>query len=156
MDRVTDWKPGDVALVRNEYGVWNRAILQVRPDGHRWVYGVAWSDIAEDHEVHPLVVIDPEDADSLERLRSDLIDSGWIPQGDADALDNILRHFANPTPRIEEPTAIGATVTDSDGEMWVRDVRGNWICLHSIPGNDVRTWPELVAQYSPITPEVPA
>jgi hypothetical protein len=64
-----EWKPGDVAVVRNEYGVWNRAICTVGPSGDTWRFGVAPTEQpVKGSEAHPLVVIDPEDAAALDAL----------------------------------------------------------------------------------------
>jgi hypothetical protein len=89
--------------------------------------GITWRQPGEERyplpaNYRPLVVIDPESESDHERLRELLIDCGWVPDGDADSLDDILREFANPTPpRPDEPTGLGAVVEDERGELWVRD-----------------------------------
>lgn len=111
----------------------------------------------------PLAVIDFEDREQAERLVQALKRAYWgddaskVSSSLVNAMQAALREFADPKPpRPEEPVAVGALVTDHDGEMWVRHVRGEWACLHSAPGKDVRTWAELVAQYSPLKIEEPA
>lgn len=126
-----EWKPGDVALVQNEYGVWNTAILQVRPGGVRWTYGVAFADAPPTWPARPLVVIDPEDREDVERLR-DLWDAahkeqqGFAPSpahkaARANGLQAALREFANPpSPKPEEPGGWLAVIEDDAGVEWYR------------------------------------
>jgi hypothetical protein len=82
---------------------------------------------------HP-VVIDPEDAEQVERL-AEALDVAFRkvdPEGWANANEGTdeegeaivraaLREFARPTPpKPEEPTGLGAVVEDAEGEVWVR------------------------------------
>lgn len=66
------WKPapGDVALVRNEYNVWNVAICAIRAGrrGFVWSYGVADLESPIEADARPLVVIDPEDDEGVKVL----------------------------------------------------------------------------------------
>ena len=65
-------------------------------------------------DVRPLVVIDPEDRDQVERL-ADLF--GVFPGVAA----RHLREFANPTlPKPAEPQGLGAVVEDAKSCLWVR------------------------------------
>lgn len=92
-----------------------------------------------------VAVIPIEDREQVERLR-DLMDEAWskqnsdhgfipITQGKwqrGNALQDALRKYANPTPKIEEPTGLGAVVVDADGLRWTRyDTQGDgqpWCC----------------------------
>lgn len=151
MTSVQKWKPGDVAMIPSG----PVTFFAKSPDGATYwtnAYGYQHPVSSLTPEARPLVVIDPDRGHSANRLMHLM---GTRFTGTMSDLRDILREFASPTPRIEEPTAVGARVVDNDGEMWVRHVRGEWACLHSSPGKDVRTWPELCAQYAPLT-EVPA
>ena len=113
---TAQWKPGDVALVQNGYGVWNRAICQVRPNGGVWVLGGVYGHLPLDAPARSLAVIDPEnDHDAIDFLADRLED---IPR----VIREALRAFANPTPpRPDEPLGLGAVVEDAEGEKWVRN-----------------------------------
>lgn len=115
-----EFKPGDVALVENEYGIWNWAILQVRPRGNRWVYGVAWSDAPIGARVLPVVAIDPRNVSVVEQLRATLAAQPMTQNVSFDAVQGALIQFADPKPRIEEPTGLGAVVEDAEGKRWIR------------------------------------
>ena len=81
----------------------------------------------------PVVVIDPEDREAVERLQdlfaderdrnggqSRLVVGGW-----ADAMQAALREYANPKPpKPEEPAGLGAIVEDADGNPWVKTLPG--------------------------------
>ena len=102
----TDWKPGDVALVRNEYDVWNRAICAVRAEhqGSVWSFGVAdtWAPLSAD--ARALVVIDPEDYDAALRLARLIRDD----KGQGQGMQAALREFARPTlPRCRATLVLG-------------------------------------------------
>lgn len=129
-----EWKPGDVAMVTFEtvagpetaVGLCYHGGIVLRggtSDGQaRWSlpdHTEVWSSVTS---AHPLVVIDPAgSAEDLDRLRYMLIYSGWVPTKDADALDDILREFANLTPpKPDEPLGLGAVVEDADGIKWLR------------------------------------
>lgn len=123
-----EWKPGDVAMVDAE---WTRsrpfedclAILRAR--GWERVSDGAMA-LNPNPQPRGVAVIDPEDAEQVERLRKALDDlsfSAWAC-GAATCLSQVLRKFANPTlPKPEEPTDVGAVVEDKDGKRWVR-----WYC----------------------------
>lgn len=161
------WKLGDVALVLDsiEYddvrAGWKVRILAKTAEVREPVWwgpdGYLTQDSESIEEIRPLVVIDPEDREQVERLDR-LQDEGYRALGheviqkdcDVEVLQAALREFAAPTPQIEEPTEVGARVIDHDGEMWVRYVRGEWACLYSNPGKDIRTWAELTAKYGTI------
>jgi hypothetical protein len=103
-----NWKPGDVAMVRGD-------VCIRRSDG-------AWEHGREDVFAHPaasdarpLVVIDPESDEDVDRLR----DALW-PGGTFDVWQDRIRELANPTLRIEEPAGLGAVVEDAAGGRYVR------------------------------------
>lgn len=115
------YQPGDVAMVR--------AVTTIAAFGGRRAVrrGGVWMFL--DHEgyvidayvedVRPLVVIDPEDSEQVERLAG-CLDSRIID--DADMLQAALREFAAPKPpKPKEPQGLGAVIEDARGELWVRD-----------------------------------
>ena len=106
-----EFKPGDVALFRfssgDERGMW---------DGRLWMVTGGKSRSANYVAARPLIVIDPEDAESVARL---------------------TRAFANPRPpKPEEPTGLGAVVEDAEGARWTRSIVG---------GNVTPTWSESLS-----------
>ena len=130
-----EWKPGDVALVP---GVGKALVL----DDGRWSTqprGVihprkGFEDL---YKARPLVVIDPEDREQIERLAQLLHDydahladdphreSAWVS-----LTSDALRKYANPKPpKPEEPTGLGAVVEDAEGRRWVQvDAEGGmWL-----------------------------
>jgi hypothetical protein len=127
-----EWKPGDVAalgelrcfyyLPGREEGRWVSA-----DEGNVLPRGVA--------ELRPLVVIDPEDPEQVERLSEVIRDAEkecgqdfW--EYDQTALKLALREFADPKPpKPDEPTGLGAVVEDAEGDLWVRcdaEDHGSW------------------------------
>ena len=124
------YPPGTVAMI--EAGCWANTHKAFRTqDG--WIYGprgvLASDDVVSN--VRPLVVIDPEDREQVERLAKAMHESDHIaPWHDLhnetrsqieDAMQAALREFANPTPpKPDEPTGLGAVVETAGGERWVR------------------------------------
>lgn len=111
-----EWKPGDVAEVgvgramRHESGHW------VFPDG---------SYNTDDQRIptRPLVVIDPEDREQVDRLVEIMVglSEGTFPV----RLQEALRDFANPKPpKPDEPTGVASLVEDADGAIWARQCSG--------------------------------
>lgn len=107
-----EWQPGDVATIPG-IGV------AIRGLGGRW-FGLAGQLRASLIGHHPLVVIDPEDAEQVERLVTLYCNQFPIARGPEDdlAMAEALREFADPKP--DEPTGLGAVVRDADGRSWVR------------------------------------
>ncbi len=74
----------------------------------------------------PLVVIDPENREQVERFTRSLpndwnlvqVDDPMLADESADQIAAALREFANPKP--DEPLGLGAVVEGSDGVRWVR------------------------------------
>lgn len=124
-----EWQPGDVALVRNEYGVWNLAVCSVKPIGLVWQYGVADSQMPINADARPLVVIDPEDREQTARLADLFCEARWchVKGGDTDDCDPLTRSsmrealaaYIAPT-KPAEPTGLGAVVEDRAGSGYVR------------------------------------
>ncbi len=147
---MREWKPGDVALLTLSHKVDGRGhehqsspVVGIRDNVDSWACGAAIGRRVEDAHVddaRPLVVIDPEDREQVERFRE--IASRWADQvpysdmreaGDMDHLDAMqaaLREFANPTPpKPDEPTGLGAVVEDVDGNFWIRTCKPCEDCL---------------------------
>ena len=122
-----EWKPGDVARVR--YGAVDEvALVRHRPaacHALEFAYVSNGFDMVDDlppnADVRPLVVIDPEDAEQVERLWR-----AWTTHAPdyrlaQDNMQAALREFANPTPpKPPEPQGLGAVVEDRSRERWVR------------------------------------
>lgn len=127
-----DWKPGDVAMVSVARRIGNddptEYIAFYAGPRYGW-YGVTdgegcggLTDNHEDFYIHrrPLVVIDPEDREQVEKLRDLIFHAAPLGQVRVASVDvqAALREFANPKP--EEPTRLGAVVEDADGTKWLR------------------------------------
>jgi hypothetical protein len=139
-----DFQPGDVAMVTDRVfpGPPVLRIYGEYPPGEngRWYEGHGGFVRAERAVARRVVVIDPEDAEQVERLQE--IASRWaddVPYSDmrrkgdltyTAAMQAALREFAIPTPRIEEPQGWGAVVEDAQGKRFVftgdRDHGGTW------------------------------
>lgn len=116
-----EWKSGDVAMV----GVGchaNRHVGMFDGVGWRYADGIRWA--ANDPAIvtaRPLVVIDPEDREQVERLWR--IWTTFAPNHRLaqDNLQAALREYADPKPpKPEEPTGLGAVVEDAEGRRWTR------------------------------------
>lgn len=136
MNAKREWKPGAVLADASSAVVYAIEVtgnsIAAAQTGQAWEEGSCviesngngWTP-SHFEGLHPVAVIDPSNTQHLDRLRYLLIYSGWVPQRDADALDDILREFAEvKPPRPEEPMGLGAVVEDVDGRKWVRDVEG--------------------------------
>jgi hypothetical protein len=121
-----EWQPGDV--VARPGGI--RGIVAERGPGcgpHLMpgdVLHVHYSDgdwdLATD-AIRPLVVIDPEDREQVERLVDSILQHGYeFRDGGTSDLAAALREFASPTPpKPDEPTGLGAVVEDAQGALHV-------------------------------------
>jgi hypothetical protein len=139
-----EWKPGDVAMVRlrkkNDASIDGESVhVAMRDRTESWASGTTFGRRIEDGDVkdaRPLVVIDPEDREQVERLLRGYC--GWKSDPDeiknyphyVDEMRAALREFANPKPpKPEEPTGLGAVVEDAEGDLWVRcdaEDHGSW------------------------------
>lgn len=151
MDRVREWKPGDVALLPNGY-------LAVVDEQNRFVYGVgnyrnALPGSIAAKGATPLVVIDPEDADDRDALAKALVEA-MHAAGDARSaaagvhpatVGVALREFANPTPPIEEPTNPAERVWAGDSWWAAIAVDGSrrWVT----DGGVAITWSDLLRDH---------
>lgn len=141
-----EWEPGDVALVRNEHGVWNRAICSVKPNGDVWQYGVADSTSPLGAEARPLVVIDPGALDmdallwALDRWYT------WSSLTHEKAAIRVLfDQLAQPV-KPTEPQGLGAVVEDAEGKRYIRtadtDCRKPWSYANNYSDHD---WADIAA-----------
>lgn len=119
---MSEWKPGDVGTST----AGERFI--VNTEGKCFWPGIEkgdWSGLSGEPEPadRPVVVIDAEDAEQVERLRDILLESVGLLG--IEGIAAALREFACPTPpRPEEPTGLGAVVEDAEGRQWTRIARG--------------------------------
>jgi hypothetical protein len=117
-----EWQGGDVGVnLRHGY----RGIFVAGCTNHGretcWHNESGHSDPGSD-ERRPLVVIDPEDREEAERLAACI----YSPNPSVSQIENVraaLCEFANPTPRIEEPTDPSARVF-AHGTNWAKV--GSW------------------------------
>lgn len=112
-----EWKPGDVAMVTA------RDLTQpaVRGASTGWYWPGDFLGDRDVTDVRPLVVIDPEDGDAVERMNSLYYAKRAAGLAQLTAMQAALREFANPAPpKPEEPTGLGAVVEDERGTRWVR------------------------------------
>lgn len=130
-----EWKPGDVALV--EAGCWANRKVALRLDkGWAHTSGVNVDLDGVVVAVRPLVVIDPEDGEAVERLYRTLVSLTTL--ADADRVQAALREYANPKPpRIDEPGTWGVVeascVHSEVRREWVKFPGGNWHSVRELP-----------------------
>lgn len=167
MDRVPKWepKPGDVAMVscpgiNPTRATWAKCSKRNHPHAPHWHLADRETYLpasAHGLAARPLVVIDPDDREQVERLR-DLMDAAWVDHNDGqldfparhtsargNALQAALRKYANPKPpKPKEPQGLGAVVEDCAGVKWVR-------VEPSIPGggSTLCAWRSRVPQDAP-------
>lgn len=147
-----EWQPGDVAMVTYRVGECIEKNVCAKTD-KGWdclAPGVGFLMHGDVYEARPLAVIDPEDAEQVERLAD-----CWRSVGSAEVDDNplsliglrlreALRQFADPKPpKPDEPTGLGAVVRDADGDLWVRRSDVHFICPKN--PNEALTWAEVEA-----------
>ena len=120
-----EWKPGDVAIAVRHDGTESRALR--RWDGTWRIQDECVNNPPRDFR--PLVTLDPEDREAVERLLSAYLEHGWTRAPDdapirttgIDYLQAALREFANPMPpKPDEPQGLGAVVEDAEGTLWFR------------------------------------
>jgi hypothetical protein len=142
-----EWKAGDLALV--DYGP--DVELMFRAAGGGWDSPTTWADDVDVVSVRPVVVIDPEDREQVERLIL-ACPTEWMFQQDEQTVAECtglmaaaLRSLLTP-PRPDEPTGLGAVVEDDKGMTWVRnpetaDDSVPWINREGKFGS----WPKITA-----------
>ena len=139
-----DWKPGDVVTLSGGSLEYEGHAALVFCTEQGWVDaegdGRALTAEAMTRAARPLVVIDPEKREEVERL-ADLIAKSGAHRGrlaksaETGALADALREFANPTPpKPPEPTGLGAVVEDAEGLRWLRVF---------VDVDDLPTWAEV-------------
>lgn len=124
-----EWSPGDVAMVK--WGGGTEIALRAE-QGWSFADMHQWLGDANPHDARPLVVIDAEDREQVERLARASHDA-IHKIGDFDSKTDLsrgvltelmqaaLREFADPTPpKPEEPTGLGAVVEDDAGRIYTR------------------------------------
>lgn len=109
-----EWKPGDVAV---NVATGQRMILADLGAIYVWK-STNGHDVLESRYARPLVVIDPEDREQVERL-VEAFDWKRDRGFDTDQMQAALRSLITP-PRPPEPMGLGAVVEDEDGRRWVR------------------------------------
>jgi len=117
-----EWKPGDVAVGRiAKYE--GRFVFRGEYDGWDELDGTegGW-DGTFIADLRPLVVIDPEDREQVERLvktyNNGEVETEWV-----DAMQAALRSLIAP-PKPPEPTGDWAVVADANGDRWLKDGSG--------------------------------
>lgn len=135
-----EWNPGHVAIVMRN----GREVVAMRYDTGAesgWRYqaavGVAFDHFSPDPgtKPRPLVVIDPDDDEHVERLTLALEGNAFRSEVQA-----ALRSLVTP-PKPEEPRGIGAVVEDADGAQWVLVDRRNGVAgWRHVDSTLVRPW----------------
>jgi hypothetical protein len=145
-----EWKPGDVvtATVGGRENVrlvagWSRYQPQLRwcEMSPRWGDGdddECWFMPSQVNDHRPLVVIDPDDREQVERLVRAYMHEGEQRGHDVyetpdriDGMQGALREFADPKPpKPDQPLGLGSVIEDNEGRLWVRsDVDApEWRC----------------------------
>lgn len=141
---MSDWKPGDVALLPNG----QRAVVTKRGN---LVYGeesFAKPQSINGKGARRLLVIDPEDRESVERLAGGegRVNVWWLQER--------LREYANPTPKLAEPTDPAARVTDRRENIWRLLADGDWVCTSGPDVGEYIKWDRLAAERGPLSVEV--
>jgi hypothetical protein len=125
---MTDWKPGDVAMVSTEYTGAQVRILtnDASVDGFAWwgPQGYLRANSPSITSARPLVVIDPDHTEQVKRLHNLVFRTEPDTNRDHLSYDTTtaaLSEFANPTPsKPDEPTGLGAVIQDDNGVLWTR------------------------------------
>jgi hypothetical protein len=143
---MTEFKPGDVVSVSHpvyDDGPYRAIVRARRAAGDALEVALdnggfdILSDAVEQGDVRPLVVIDPEDREQIERLaeaidRADYDHGGKYP----DVYQAALRSLVSP-PRPVEPLGLGAVVEDDISVRWVRvntaTGTAEWRCTEPVP-----------------------
>lgn len=151
-----DWKPGDMVMVEGKAALRVDGSYVSSKRGPHWAWEHGGFTTLPLGPIRPLVVIDPEDREQLERLEALILRLRcrcgrlWLQEsplcewhksrhdravesrteGSFEGLADALREFADPKPpKPEEPTGLGAVVEDETGRRWVRINTGDhpWV-----------------------------
>lgn len=118
-----EWKPGDVAI--SYYG----RVFRTKA-GWRFDDDSGPAPDSECRHVRPLVVIDPENREQVERLEAAFAKQcNWSHFSEArqDAMQATLREFADPMPpKPDEPMGLGAVVEAIYDNRFVHIGNGGW------------------------------
>lgn len=115
-----DWKPGDVAMVTEVGGGNGEPVVAIRTASATWQSAFGESGTRHIVEERPLVVIDPEDREQVERLADAFATHpDCLRNYGFDAMQAALRSLITP-PKPKEPLGLGAVVEDAKGKRWVR------------------------------------
>jgi hypothetical protein len=126
------WKPGDVAVWDNGDGRpevvyrFREYVSSLEEGDLLWQTPDSGEGRPEDRHLRPLVVIDPEDREQVERLlvaqvgtTSGCPDVLMVSEQQVDRTQAALRSLVAPL-KPDEPTGLGAVVEDADLLRWVR------------------------------------
>lgn len=144
MDRVTDWQPGQVgktAMGSVFYCYQNRGgdLRLIHTDGS----GETFERSNYLGQARPLVVLDPESGADARDLLAELLRQDDPLHPDGSGVSAALTAFANPKPRIEEPTGLGAAVECESGITCVRTAQANFPWVDAArPGDNSYHWTE--------------
>jgi hypothetical protein len=134
-----NWKTGDVALRTGRDGSTTISLvtrqgvgIDAQSNSHQiWRHANGrWNELGEDEKYgtyRPLLVIDPEDREQIERLTMAIFAEvgGDLPDGyTANEVQAAIRSLLEPEP--EEPTGLGAVVRAGDDSAWVRIPQHNY------------------------------
>ena len=122
-----EWKPGDVWLINEGEGYSERERLLLRVGNRRWIDADGDERSLSDNTIvrmaHPLVVIDPEDREQVERLRNALFGRSAHAHG-VKEIQTVLREFADPKPPKPVWTDGDAVQQGTTGPVWIRGKAG--------------------------------
>jgi hypothetical protein len=149
---MTDFEAGDVAMVT----IFGQEHVAIRSCGG-WTNASGHTDrepkLGNVTDVRPLVVVDPEDREQVDRLRETVFAQGCFLNGPVSEWQAALREFANPTPpKPAEPFGLGAVAVDANNVTWVlagRDLPtstpDNWRAFDGPIVGDWKQWSRINA-----------
>ena len=139
------WQPGDLAMVSadgrgGQHRLARRGTTIVTNRPCWWFLDTrTFTEVAD---VHAVALVDVEDREQVERL-IDAINTYAHTDCESgscriDQTQAALRDYANPTPKPDEPTGLGAVVEGAKGQRWIRvepdGGRAKWM-LSDAPSN---------------------
>jgi len=127
----TSWKPGAVAMVHCSDGEWRQATCEphaIDPARVVWRFPNRVYRDVDTSTARPLVVIDPENREQVVGMCRRYVETysgpgtSFDPDGAnrraVECMQAALRSLIDP-PKLEEPTGLGAVVTDVAGTRWI-------------------------------------